>query len=164
MSFDLEICASSDPPEQFSWDTDIDVNHTAAAPAGEVMMMASSANSICMPAVAELDPIQKSLVDQRFNRPKNGRPADMRIVLEQIMPQSIGAKIFAVTCESRESLSNMSASTGLSLPLCLESPEDLLGNALLNGMVGFGSVHFVCSLTEAILIQILSGHDLFHHF
>ena len=99
MAFDGEIGLVADRFNLLNWEANVNFDDTVAICAGQVMMVAATADAVMVRAVGELDAVQQADSDQHLNGAVDGGTSQARLALPQLLPQVIDGEVVATTCK-----------------------------------------------------------------
>ena len=120
MPLDVEVCLVTDSRERIDRNAHIDLYDAMALRAGQMVMMAITADAVVVRAIGKLDTIQQAYIDQHLHRAIDSCPAQARLYLTQLLPQVVNREISPACSKFYEPLSNQPAWTRVALAQLIE--------------------------------------------
>lgn len=121
VALDGEVCLFAEFGELFSGDADIDIDHAMATGAGQVVVvLVSSADTIAVCAIGELDAIEQTGVDQHLNGAIDGSASQAWFALAQLLPEIIHREVAAVLSQFDQALGDDAARARCALTYLIE--------------------------------------------
>jgi hypothetical protein len=109
VSFNIKVRLVTNGGQLIDGQTDIDLYDAMALRAGQVMMMAVTADAVVVRAISKLDAVQQAHIDQHLYRAVHGCPAQARLYLAQLLPEIVNREIGSARSKLCESLRNQPA-------------------------------------------------------
>ena len=116
----VEVCHITDSRKRIDRNANIDLYDAVASGAGQVVMMAITADTVVMCAIGKLDAIQQAHIDQHLHRAVNGGPAQARLCLTQFLPEIVNREIAATCRKLNKALGNQPARARVALAQFIE--------------------------------------------
>jgi len=164
VALDGEVCLLVEFGELLGGNADINIDHTMATGAGQmVMVFISSADAIAVCAIGELDAIEQTGVDQHLNGTIDGSASQAWFALAQLLPEIIHRKVAAVLSQFDQALGDDAARARCALTYLIEHSINFVCNhdraSLSAGSLIWQEHWYGCILSHGSSELFFRAHD-----